>query len=516
MWNITHNIVHHTYTNIHGHDEDLEVAPGLIRLDDKDKLSGFQRFQHYYAFPLYGLASLSWVLRKDYVKFFQKQIGSYDTSSHPRREYFNLFFFKALYYTLFIVVPLVVLDITWWQFLIGFVAMHLAEGLVLGLVFQLAHVVEGPGFPEPDPHGNIEEAWAIHQMHTTANFASGKPLATFLCGGLNMQVEHHLFPKICHIHYPAISNIVRQTAAEFNLPYYEQPTFLTALRSHYRVLRNTARKPTSNSTARHHTVSSLEKETADGRKGDRRRIGKGLGTAPVPCSNGQGGKEKNSISELHILRLQSYSPFITNKRTISADGPFVLYQYRCKCHRIKSILPVSLLARHPPVALPFSFPPSPSRSITPASFPILPSPFLRSPVLLLIRFGFLQVRFPVFGDEAGEVAEEHDEGGLVGLLGQAHVGFLGRKVALLGVAPLAGRHQVVPARLAAARLGHHVVKGQFFGGLAILAPVAVAAEDVVAAQHHPLVGQVYVPVQPDDGRKRVRGRDRPEKIRFGA
>jgi linoleoyl-CoA desaturase len=237
LWNITHNIVHHTYTNIHGHDEDLDVAPGLIRLDEKDKLSSFQRFQHYYAFPLYGLASLSWVLRKDYVKFFQKKIGSHDNSNHPRSEYFNLFFYKALYYTLFIVVPLLVLDLTWWQFLIGFVAMHLAEGLVLGLVFQLAHVVEGPGFPEPDTNGNIEEAWAIHQMHTTANFARKNPMATFLCGGLNMQIEHHLFPKICHIHYPAISEIVKQTAAEFNLPYYEQKTFLTALRSHYRVLR---------------------------------------------------------------------------------------------------------------------------------------------------------------------------------------------------------------------------------------------------------------------------------------
>jgi linoleoyl-CoA desaturase len=248
LWNITHNIVHHTYTNIHGHDEDLEVAPGLIRLDESEKLSSFQRYQHYYAFPLYGLASLSWVFRKDYVKFFQKQIGSYDNSRHPRREYFNLFFYKALYYVAFIVVPLLVLDLTWWQFMIGFLAMHFAEGLVLGLVFQLAHVVEGTEFPEPDTQGNIEEAWAIHQMHTTANFARKSPLATFLCGGLNMQVEHHLFPKVCHVHYPAISEIVKQTAHEFNLPYHEQPTFLLALRSHYRVLRRLGKESYQNTT----------------------------------------------------------------------------------------------------------------------------------------------------------------------------------------------------------------------------------------------------------------------------
>ena len=130
-----------------------------------------------------------------------------------------------------------VLNITWWQFIIGFLAMQFAQGLVLGLVFQLAHVVEGTSFPEPNEDGNIEEAWAAHQMMTTANFAVNSKVAGFLCGGLNRQVEHHLFPKICHIHYPAIGKIVKDTALEFNLPYIESPTFFSALASHYRMLR---------------------------------------------------------------------------------------------------------------------------------------------------------------------------------------------------------------------------------------------------------------------------------------
>jgi linoleoyl-CoA desaturase len=237
VWSITHNIVHHTFTNIPGHDEDIEVAPGLIRLSPEEKINKIQRYQHLYAFLLYGLASLSWVFRKDYKKFFQKKIGNYDNSRYPKTELFNLFFFKAVYYTLFIVVPLIVLDITWWQFLIGFVAMHLAEGLVLGLVFQLAHVVEGTDFPMPNEKGNIEEAWAIHQMRTTANFARNSTLANFLCGGLNFQIEHHLFPRICHIHYRPISDIVKQTAEEFNLPYIESETFGGAIASHYKMLK---------------------------------------------------------------------------------------------------------------------------------------------------------------------------------------------------------------------------------------------------------------------------------------
>jgi linoleoyl-CoA desaturase len=115
--------------------------------------------------------------------------------------------------------------------------MHLAEGLVLGLVFQLAHVVEGTDFPMPNEKGNIEEAWAIHQMRTTANFARKSTLANILCGGLNFQIEHHLFPRVCHIHYRPISDIVKQTAEEFNLPYIESETFGGALVSHYKMLK---------------------------------------------------------------------------------------------------------------------------------------------------------------------------------------------------------------------------------------------------------------------------------------
>jgi len=236
IWKISHNLVHHTYTNIPGHDEDIDVAPGLVRLSPADKLTYMQRFQHYYAFLLYGLASLSWVLRKDYKKFFQKNIGNY-THKHKPMDYVRLFAYKALYYFLFIAVPFMVLHVTFGQWLLAFVCMHLTQGLVIGLVFQLAHVVEGTAFPETNQDGDIEEAWAVHQMQTTANFGRKDWLSNFLCGGLNMQVEHHLFPTVCHIHYAAISDIVKETAIEFNVPYIENTSFWTALASHYRMLR---------------------------------------------------------------------------------------------------------------------------------------------------------------------------------------------------------------------------------------------------------------------------------------
>lgn len=235
-WKISHNVVHHTYTNIHEHDDDLIVAPGLISVCPQDKPTRIQQYQQYYAFVLYGLASLSWIFVKDYVKFFQSKIGQVDTHKHSTIEYVKLFAFKILYYVLVIVLPLLLMDITWWQFLIGFVAMQVTKGLVLGLVFQLAHVVEGLDFPEPAANGNMEDVWAAHQLRTTANFGTACSITTFFCGGLNMQVEHHLFPKVCHIHYPALSVIVRDTAREYNLPYHENTSFATALASHFRML----------------------------------------------------------------------------------------------------------------------------------------------------------------------------------------------------------------------------------------------------------------------------------------
>lgn len=239
LWTIAHNGIHHTYTNIHGHDDDVDIAGGLVRLDATEPVRPVQRFQHIYAFGLYCLTSFSWMLDKDFRNFFKyANSPQAPRGGHPRLEYFNLFFFKAAYYAMYLLVPMLVLDqVTWWQVLIGFLAMHVAEGLTLALVFQLAHVVEGTSFPVPTERNSIEESWAAHQLRTTANFAGSSAVAHFLCGGLNTQIEHHLFPKICHVHYPALSRIVRQTATEFNLPYLENRSFGTALASHYRILK---------------------------------------------------------------------------------------------------------------------------------------------------------------------------------------------------------------------------------------------------------------------------------------
>lgn len=236
MWCLTHNVIHHTYTNVQGIDEDLEVSP-LLRLSPESKHRPYHRFQHLYAFFTYALSTLNWVFIKDYQYFLRRDLGPYQNRVHPPREIVKLVVWKAAYYGYTIVVPLLVLHVAWWQFLIGFVAMHLTAGVILGVVFQLAHVVEGTEHPVADETGRMGSVWAVHQMETTSDFAQENRVLSWYVGGLNFQVEHHLFPKVCSTHYPAIARIVREVAAEHGVPYHAHPTLFRAIRSHYVMLK---------------------------------------------------------------------------------------------------------------------------------------------------------------------------------------------------------------------------------------------------------------------------------------
>jgi len=187
------------------------------------------------------------VLVKDYMDLRRHDFGPYRGWVHSRSNVATVIGLKALYYVWTFIIPFVVLGIPWWQLLIGWVVMHLTAGLILGTVFPLAHVVEGPSFPVPDANGKMSDAWIAHELATTANFANGSRLLTWYVGGLNYQIEHHLFPRICSVHYPAISRIVRGVVERHALPYHYNSTFLRAIRSHYRMLKKLGRPETERS-----------------------------------------------------------------------------------------------------------------------------------------------------------------------------------------------------------------------------------------------------------------------------
>ena len=230
MWNNKHNIIHHTYTNIDGVDDDIEIKP-MLRMCPTQKKYFIHRFQHIYVWFLYTLLLLVWVFESDYRKYFRKSVGTVPIKKMSTFEHFAFWIAKAGYAFMMIALPIMMVGFVHW--LIGFLIISMFAGFVLSVVFQLAHTVEETAFPVPDPAlNNIENEWAIHQVETTANFATKNKLISWLVGGLNFQIEHHLFPKISHIHYPAISKIIKQACEEYGIKYIEFRKMRHALVSH--------------------------------------------------------------------------------------------------------------------------------------------------------------------------------------------------------------------------------------------------------------------------------------------
>lgn len=237
-WRLQHNVLHHTYTNIDGMDDDIENKL-VLRFSPHSTTKRFHRLQFIYVFFFYSILTLYWVVAKDTVQYFKYRKNGVNRYSEKENRFYliSMFFLKALYLFYLLALPLWVQGYSFGLVIGGFLIMHAIGGLVLGLVFQLAHSVEEASFPLPNAANIIENDWAMHQLNTTVNFARGNKLLSWYVGGLNFQVEHHLFPNICHVHYPEISKIVEQTAKEFNVPYLCSPTIRTAVGSHIRMLK---------------------------------------------------------------------------------------------------------------------------------------------------------------------------------------------------------------------------------------------------------------------------------------
>ena len=242
-WQVQHNVLHHTYTNIIGHDEDLE-AGRIMRFSKEAQWQKFHKFQQYYAVFLYGLLTFNWAITTDFkqIRSYLKRKLSYGEPKSPKILWTTLIITKLIYIAIWIVLPIVI-GITWWKVLVGFFLMHYTAGLILSIVFQLAHVVDEATNPQPNEEGEMENTWAIHQLFTTVNFAPKNKIVNWYTGGLNHQIEHHIFPHISHVHYNNISKIVKETAKECQLPYHEYKTFRSAVIAHFKHLKELGMKP---------------------------------------------------------------------------------------------------------------------------------------------------------------------------------------------------------------------------------------------------------------------------------
>ncbi|MEM8888112.1 MAG: acyl-CoA desaturase [Bacteroidota bacterium] len=245
IWLVGHNELHHAYTNIPEHDIDLESGAGLLRFSEKMEWKPKHQYQHYYAFMLYSLLTITWMFLTDFLKLYKfSQLKLIRKNSDlPAKNWIQMVLIKLGVWFFWLGIPILVLDVALWKILFGFAFLHLVAGIALTLVFQLAHLTEASEMPLADEEGNIGNNWFVHQLYTTANWAPNSKIAHWLTGGLNHQIEHHLFPGISHVHYPQIAPIVKQTAEEFGIPYFEYESFGKALKAHYQHLKEMGRRP---------------------------------------------------------------------------------------------------------------------------------------------------------------------------------------------------------------------------------------------------------------------------------
>jgi linoleoyl-CoA desaturase len=241
VWKIQHNVLHHTYTNIEHADDDLN-APFFLRFSPHAKHYWVHQFQHIYIWFFYGISTISWITSKDFVRLKRyKNMGLLTEKQDYNKELAKLIAWKIFYYSYALVLPMIMVPFSWGLILLAFVCMHFVTGTLVSVVFQIAHIMPDTKFPLPDKEGLINDNWYGHQLATTSNFSPKSSFLFWLIGGLNYQVEHHLLPDVCHVHYKKLTKIVAETAREFGMPYHVKKSMFQAIVAHTKMLRSLGR-----------------------------------------------------------------------------------------------------------------------------------------------------------------------------------------------------------------------------------------------------------------------------------
>ncbi len=242
VWKIQHNVLHHTYTNIDHADDDLN-APFFLRFSPNTKHYWVHQFQHIYIWFFYCISTISWVTSKDFVRLKRyKNMGFFDQKNEYTKTLISMIAWKLFYYSYALLLPMVMLPFSWGLILFAFLCMHFITGILVSIVFQIAHIMPVTEFPLPDEEGMMDNSWYGHQFATTSNFSPKSRLLFWLIGGLNYQVEHHVLPDVCHVHYKNLTKIVSETAQEFGMPYHVKKSMAHAIWDHTKMLRSLGKK----------------------------------------------------------------------------------------------------------------------------------------------------------------------------------------------------------------------------------------------------------------------------------
>ncbi len=241
MWRLKHVHSHHPHVNIPNMDGDIKQSQ-LVRIFPDAPFLRLHKYQYLYMPVLYLFYTLVWLLFRDFKDYIRTHISGKPEITHPPIEYVKLVIGKLFFFGRMVVLPMIILPYSGWQILIGFIIFHFCASLTVAMALISAHIGEDSVYPAPDADGNMEYSWIRHQIITTCDFGTQSKLLTHLFGGFNHHIIHHLCPNICHIHYPPLTAVLKQTCQEYEMPYQSNPTLLDAMLSHLRFLKIRSRQ----------------------------------------------------------------------------------------------------------------------------------------------------------------------------------------------------------------------------------------------------------------------------------
>lgn len=240
IWKVRHLRLHHAFPNIMGWDSDLEQSP-LVRIFPQTPVKKIQRYQHIYLPFLYPLYLFNWLMVRDFRDFFGKERTVHKVTMIPKKEYYKLFFFKILFFTYILVIPKVVLEVSWGMIIVGFMLFMFTASITSLIVLLSPHASIESDFPELDESGNIPHSWFMHQLVCTNDVSSDNLFTRFFMANFNYHIAHHLFPYIHHVYYPEVSHIIEDFSARHSLPYRKE-SLKRSLLNHFALLKQNSRQ----------------------------------------------------------------------------------------------------------------------------------------------------------------------------------------------------------------------------------------------------------------------------------
>jgi linoleoyl-CoA desaturase len=235
VWYWKHTVIHHRYVNITGYDNDIDLHR-LGRFSPHMPWRWYYRWQRFYLWPLYCFEAAKLQLLDDFLYILTGRLGQHRIPRPRGRELVIFIAGKVVFFAWALAIPMLFHPVG--VVLFYYLVASLVLGLAMVLVFVMPHASGSVDFPLPKPDtGRIENPWAVHQATVTLDFARRNRVLTWFLGGLNYHKEHHLFPLICHVNYPAMSKVVEEACRDFGIPYKEHASFVSGLAAHYRWLR---------------------------------------------------------------------------------------------------------------------------------------------------------------------------------------------------------------------------------------------------------------------------------------